>query len=156
MRYGGKISFVVLMSFVCISLIQTDAFARKNVLGGRAEGMASIEVKASNPAEVANAVKSVFVEDGYKLKQEWDDALYFSRAAGRLKDISYGGAVSSGMWEQVTIDIHDNGSGHYRVECNVYMTEGDHEPDILATKVMKAFAGEYRRMLKRVRSKLRE
>jgi hypothetical protein len=154
MRNIGKMVFVVLVSFSLISLVPMDAFARKIATGGRGEGMASVQVKAKNSAEVASAIKSVFGEDGYQLKQEWDDALYFARAAGRFKDISYGGAVSSGMWEQVAIDIHDNGSGHYRIECNVYMTEGDQVPDVNATKVMKVFGGEYRKMLKRVKDQL--
>ena len=156
MQLNGKVVFVILMGLTYITLFQTDAFAGKTILDGRSKGMASIELKAANTTEVANAVKKVFGEDGYQLKKESGNGLQFSRPAGRLKDLSYGGLASSGTWEQVLIAIHDNGSGNYRVECNVYMTEGDQEPDLMDTKVLKLFGREYKRMLRRVKREIRK
>ena len=151
-----KLTGICLFLIVFSSLIflQTDSHARKRLLDGRSEGMASIEVTASSADEVARAVKHVFNGDGYNLKEEWDGQLQFSRSAGRMKDLSYGGLAGSGTYEQVMIDIQDNGGGNYKIECNVYMTEGDSDPDFMDTKVLKAFGREYKRMLRKVKRQI--
>ena len=154
MHFKWSVICSLLIAICLVTFFQTSADARKRILAGRSEGMASVEVTAAGMDEVAAAVKQVFGGDGYNLKEEWDGQLQFSRSAGRVKDLSYGGLAGSGSYEQVMIDIHDNGAGNYRIECNVYMTEGDHDPDFMDTKVLKAFGREYKRMLRQVKRKL--
>lgn len=154
MRFKSSIICSLLIAFSLVTFFQTSAHARKKILAGRSEGMASIEVTASGTDEVVRAVKHVFNGDGYNLKEEWDGKLKFSRSAGRMKDLSYGGLAGSGSYEQVMINIHDNGGGNYRIECNVYITEGDNDPDFMDTKILKAFGREYKRMLRRVKREI--
>jgi hypothetical protein len=149
---------VVVMSIIFLMfLIPQEAEAKKVRRSGRADGMASIEVEG-NLDSIKSAVKAVFDEDGYKLKLEETRKLTFSRAAGRMKDIAYGGIIGGrtggGQWEQVFISIHEEEEG-YRIECNVYMTEGNKDvPSTSDTKVLKFFGREYKKMLKRIKKQV--
>ena len=154
MRFKSICVCSLLIIFSILTFTQTSAHARKRIFAGRADGMASIKVTASGMDEVARAVKHVFGRDGYNLKEEGGGQLKFSRSAGRMKDLSYGGLAGSGTYEQVIIDIHDNGGGRYRIECNVYMTKGDRDPKSMDTKVLKMFGREYLRMLRRVKREI--
>ena len=153
-----KIKSVVVCSlfimFGLLAFVQTDAYARKRILPGRGDGVATVKVTASSLEEVARAVTQVFGSDGYNLKEEGHGQLRFSRSSGRMKDFSYGGLAGGGTYEQVIVYIHENGGSNYRIECNVYMTEGDSNPDSMDTEVLRMFGREYQRMLRRVKRKL--
>ena len=151
LKYRNKIILLLIIFLSVFAFMQTNVEARKKRFSGRSDGMASIDVTANDFQDVAQAVKKVFRGDGYTLKDEWGSGLQFSRSAGRMKDFSYGGLTSGGMWEQVMIDIHTVGIGSYRIECNVYMTEGDKKPAHMDTDVLKMFGREYKRMLRRVK-----
>lgn len=154
MKLKNKIFISLGIVLSVLVFTQTNAQARKKLFSGRADGMASLEVTAKSLGDVASAVKYIFNEDGYNLKSGYQSQLRFSRSSGRMKDIAYGGLASKGTYEQVIIDIHDNGSGQYRIECNVYMTGEDENPGHMDTKVLKLFGREYKRMLRRVKRKI--
>lgn len=150
---------IILLLVVFLGLtfcIQSNVHARKRLFSGTADGMASVEMSADSLEDVTAAVKSVFAEDEYEFRTEWEGRLTFARSAGRMKDFAYSsmGGVE-GMWEQVVIDIHTLSSGKYRVECNVTMTKGDKFSGMHDTKVLKLFGREYKKILKRVRKKLK-
>ena len=154
MTFKSRTALWILIAVSILVLTQTNAEARKRIMSGRGDGMATVQVTADDYRDVASAIKSVFGGDGYMLKEEGRGGLRFSRSAGRGKDFSYGGLAGGGHWEQVYITIHDLGGGNYRLECNVYMTAGDNQAQFTDAKVLRFFGREYKRMLRRVKLKL--
>ena len=100
MRIKTIFAYSLFITFILFVFLQTNAHARKKLLSGRGDGMATIQVTASGSEEVARAVKQVFGSDGYSLKSEDYDRLKFSRSSGKMKDFSYGGLAGNGTFEQ--------------------------------------------------------
>ena len=79
----------------------------------------------------------------------------YERPANMMKDLAYGGLVSSGVWERAFLDIHDEKHGVYRIECNVLIVENNGDPFFEdRTKVLKLFGRQYQRLLRQVKRKL--
>ncbi len=71
------------------------------------------------------------------------------------KDLSYGGLSSEGVLERACLEIHDEGEGVHRLECNVYIVTDSGDPFFEdQTEVLRLFAGQYRRLLRRVARRL--
>jgi len=150
---GSFWRILVVFIFMGLMVGSGDAvFARKQLLSGRGEGMASITIDKCSQEAVADAVQKVFEEDGYELDNVQDNLIAFSRPASRMKDISYGGIAGDDTFERVVVAIHEQGASSYRVECNVYMTQGktDRVSEASPT-VLRAFGKEYQRMLRKVK-----
>jgi hypothetical protein len=150
MRFYAAVMFVVAAG---LFLFQPMAEARRGILPGRAEGVISVDVGNTTPEKIDAALDKVFVGDGFKRVSSEGDRVVFERPARFGKDRAYGGVVFSdgGAWERMEVIITDEGEGRYNLQCNPSMVankgQGIFEDE---TEVLKAFAGEYRRMMRRV------
>jgi hypothetical protein len=146
---------IVLLTGLIAALSGCSLWTGKGVVPGRTQGMATITVTDHTQKEVETAIHAVFIEDGFKLAGSAPQLRVYERPANRLKDLSYGGLGGSGVVERAFLEIHDEGSSVYRIECNVAMVTNNGDPFYESdTEVLKLFAGQYRRLLRRIPRRL--
>jgi hypothetical protein len=144
-----RVAIVLSVAGIMFFFLQRHALARQGLFHGNAEGAAVAEVSSTTMEEVVRAAKKVFMDDGFKVAAETEGELVFERPGRMGKDLSYGGVVSGeGVWERVRVYIEDNGEGSYTLSCEPAMVK-DKGDDFFEDeqKVLKMFAGEYRRLL---------
>ena len=151
-RYSAQITLLVAL---LVAMNGCALWTGKGVLPGRSQGMATIMVTEHTLEEVEAAIHAVFIADRFKLRKSAPRLKVYERDASMMKDLSYGGLVSEGVVERAFLRIHDEGLGVHRVECNVYIVTGSGAAVFEdQTKVLKLFAGQYRRLLRRVARRL--
>jgi hypothetical protein len=129
----------------------SPAEARQGLLRGRAEGVISQDVSNSTVEKIIAAAKKILGADGFKATGENPKVMTFDRRARLGKDISYTGlANENGSWERLEILINDNGAGSFRLECNPSIVTDKDSFFENQNDVLKMFAGEYRRLMRRV------
>ena len=151
-RYSAQITLLVVL---LVTMSGCALWTGKGVLPGRSQGMATITVTEHTLEEVAAAIHAVFIADRFNLKENAPRLKVYERVASMMKDLSYSGPLGEGAVERAFLQIHDEGQGVHRVECNVFIVTGSGDPFFEdRTKVLKLFAGQYRRLLRRVASRL--
>lgn len=127
--------------------------AGREVLPGKAKGMAWVEIPGKTSEQVAAAAKKVFIGDGYELIEHKDAELVFEKPGSRMQDFSYGGLLSQdGVWVKAVLKITPKGDSTCWVCCDAYMVKNrDDEFFRDETKVLKLFGREYQLLLNRVK-----
>jgi hypothetical protein len=141
-----------MVGMILLSII-TMSCAGKEIMPGKAQGMAWVEISSTTAKRIAAAAKKVFIEDGYEVVNEENNMLVFEKPGSRIKDFTYGGlANQEGVWVKVVLTIKDKSNGTYWVAGDAYMVK-NRDDDFFReeTKVLKLFGQEYQRLLNRVK-----
>jgi hypothetical protein len=139
------------MAVGILGFLSHSAFARKPLLPGRAQGMATVDVNGTTLQKLEAALQKVFVEgEGYSFVNSGELTYVFERPAGRMKDLSYGGLVSEGTTERAIVQIEKKSDTSFRLECNAQMVQGGDPFFEDSTEVLRVFGKEYQRILRRV------
>jgi hypothetical protein len=145
-----SIAIVVSVAALGLFLGQPRVGAWQGLLPGRAEGASSVNVSKTTLEKVTAALKKVFVGDGFRVAGEDPQGIVFERPARLAKDVSYS-PVQGGTWERVTIVINNTGEGSFNLQCYPAIVR-DKDQGIFEEedRVLDLFAGEYRRLMRRV------
>jgi hypothetical protein len=119
---------------------------------GNARGIASVDIKYSSPERIINAIHDVYTTVGFEIVDSALDRMVFERAGSRKKDIAYGG-LEGGVIEQVVIGLQEKSPTLFWLNCDVYMVKGRGGDPFFESRepVMRAFGGEYRKLLNKVK-----
>ena len=127
--------------------------AGREILPGKAKGMAWVEITGKTPEQVAAAAKIVFIADGYDVIEDKKAGLVFEKPGSRMKDLAYGGlANADGVWVKTVLTITPKGDNACWLSCDAYMVK-NRDDDFFRdeTKVHKLFGREYQQLLNRVK-----
>jgi hypothetical protein len=143
----------VALSACFIACVVLTGCAGRELVPGKAKGMAWVDVSGRTPEQVAAAAKKVFIEDGYELIEHNGTQLVFEKPGSRMKDIAYGGlANEEGVWIKAVLNINPKDNNTCWVSCDAYIIK-DRDDDFFRDdqKVLKLFGREYQLLLDRVK-----
>lgn len=143
----------LILTGLFIACTAISGCAGREIVPGKAKGMAWVEISGKTPEQVAEAAKKVFTGDGYELIEHNSSELVFEKPGSRMQDFSYGGLLSQdGVWVKAVLKITPKGTDTCWVSCDAYMVK-NRDDDFFRdeTKVLKLFGREYQRLLNRVK-----
>ena len=131
----------------------TMSCAGKEIVPGKAKGMAWVEITGASIQQISAAAKKVFIQDGYEIVAEEPGKLVFEKSGSRMNDLTYGGlANQEGVWVKIVVAIKERGNSTYWVSGDAFMVKNKDDDFFREEiKVLKLFGQEYQRLLNRVK-----
>jgi hypothetical protein len=114
-----------------------------------------VVIEGYTVSEIRRAAISVFVKEGYELRQSFGREAMFEKRAGAMSDLAYGGWLSSKTWMRVKLKIEDHKPGGSLVTCDEYVVSG--RGDAVFEEEQKPVSrhrGYYRKLLEEVKADL--
>ena len=143
----------VLLAGLFLAYTAGAGCAGREILPGKAKGMAWVEITGKTAEQIAAAAKNIFLADGYEIIEDKSAELIFEKPGNRMQDIAYGGpANADGVWIKTVLKITPKGNNTCWVSCDAYMVKNK-DDDFFRdeTKVLKLFGREYQQLLNRVK-----
>jgi hypothetical protein len=92
-------------------------------VGGGAGSFVSTSISNSTPERVDEAVKAVFLGDGFQLVRQNGNFYHFRKWGGTSTEIMFGSWFTEGVAAEPELVVFNKGGGSFMLHCDVYMRE---------------------------------
>ena len=124
----------------------------KHAISGK---FAAVLLSGNTPGQIRNAAVTVFLDNGYKVRQTDPNAMVFEKQGSRMNNFAYGNWVGdTPIWVRVKSSVVPVGDMRCRLECTAYLVRdiaGASEEELPVNSLHK---GPYQKMLEEVAKRL--